>query len=279
MGADNTALKKSITKNIMRGSAELTYIKRDSAESTYFDNDNRDGVDDVILSEPVLRVLAQPSYNDGRKRASRVIKRVTICAAILLPIAFLMYILLDWYPSYQARLAEIRRVEQWRKEEAQHPFNYRAVIENNAVAFGLDPALVASIVLNESSYNPRAVSRLGALGLMQLMPETAKWVAGKLGEEYSEEKMYEPETNVRFGCWFLAYLNGKFDGDATKMAAAYHAGAGRVEEWLSNPEYATDGELVVIPYDDTSWYVEKVIKAYDVYTRHYYEVAANADGA
>lgn len=79
---------------------------------------------------------------------------------------------------------------------------------------------------------------------MQLMPDTAEWVAHKYKEDgagYSFDKLYDPETNIRYGTWYLGYLSRRFDGDATKIVCAYHAGQGNVDSWLKNPQYSADG--------------------------------------
>ena len=111
--------------------------------------------------------------------------------------------------TYLAHQEERRRLEAEAAERAQHPLYYADTITAYADAQELDPALVAAVILCESSYDPKAESRLGARGLMQLMPDTAEWVAHKLGEDgadYSFDNLYDPQTNIRFGTWYLGYL-------------------------------------------------------------------------
>ncbi|MEG0144431.1 MAG: lytic transglycosylase domain-containing protein, partial [Clostridia bacterium] len=117
------------------------------------------------------------------------------------------------------------------------------------------------------SFRPEAVSSAGAVGLMQIMPQTGKWVAEKLGEgDYQLQKLTDPETNIRYGCWYLNYLNGRFDEDMTKVTAAYHAGGGRVNEWLEDEANSKDGKkLSNIPSDVTRAYVKNVYAAYEKY--------------
>lgn len=140
----------------------------------------------------------------------------------------------------------------------------------------LTPALVAAVILCESSYDPKAESRLGARGLMQLMPDTAEWVAHKLGEDgadYSFDNLYDPQTNIRFGTWYLGYLSRRFNGDATKIVCAYHAGQGNVDSWLKNPQYSSDGvTLDVIPTQDTATYASRVLRARDIYRKYYFPI-------
>ena len=109
---------------------------------------------------------------------------------------------------------------------------------------------------------------------MQLMPDTAEWVAHKLGEDgadYSFDKLYDPQTNIRFGTWYLGYLSRRFDGDATKIVCAYHAGQGNVDSWLKNPQYSSDGvTLDIIPTKDTATYASRVLRARDIYRKYYF---------
>lgn len=109
---------------------------------------------------------------------------------------------------------------------------------------------------------------------MQLMEDTAQWVAHKLDEDgasYSFDLLYDPETNIRFGTWYLGYLSRRFDGDATKIICAYHAGQGNVDAWLRNPEYSRDGvTLDVIPTKDSAAYASRVLRARDIYRKYYF---------
>lgn len=178
--------------------------------------------------------------------------------------------------TYLAHQEERRRLEAEAAERAQHPLYYADTITTYADAQELDPALVAAVILCESSYDPKAESRLGARGLMQLMPDTAEWVAHKLGEDgadYSFDNLYDPQTNIRFGTWYLGYLSRRFNGDATKIVCAYHAGQGNVDSWLKNPQYSSDGvTLDVIPTQDTATYASRVLRARDIYRKYYFPI-------
>lgn len=178
--------------------------------------------------------------------------------------------------TYLAHQEERRRLEAEAAERAQHPLYYADTITAYADAQELDPALVAAVILCESSYDPKAESRLGARGLMQLMPDTAEWVAHKLGEDgadYSFDNLYDPQTNIHFGTWYLGYLSRRFNGDATKIVCAYHAGQGNVDSWLKNPQYSSDGvTLDVIPTQDTATYASRVLRARDIYRKYYFPI-------
>lgn len=158
----------------------------------------------------------------------------------------------------------------------QHPIKYRKLIETKAQKYGLQPAFVAAIILNESSYNPKATSSVGARGLMQCMDSTAQWIWDSIKPEgsYNFDLLYDETTNIEFGCWYLNYLSKLFRGDSILVAAAFHAGQGEIKNWLSNQKYSADG--VTIPWDKlpegpTKKYVSKVIKAYAVYQDLYRE--------
>lgn len=146
-------------------------------------------------------------------------------------------------------------------DEATYPLLYTEEISAYASEYGLEPARVAAVIFCESSFRPEAVSSVGARGLMQIMPETGEWIAEKLGEQatYTHDLLFDPDLNIRYGCWFLNYLQNRFGGDLVKETAAYHAGGTRVSEWLDNEEYSPDGvTLAYIPFDSTRKYVDKV---------------------
>jgi soluble lytic murein transglycosylase len=158
----------------------------------------------------------------------------------------------------------------------KHPFDYRELIEREAVKNNLNPAFVAALVLNESSFNPSAESSVGARGLMQMMEDTAQWVYEQIGagESYSFDLMYDAETNVRYACWYLSYLSGKFGGDPVLVAAAFHSGQTNVQNWLDNKAYSADQKTIALenmPDGNTKAYVEKVMKAFAAYRRLFYE--------
>ena len=164
-------------------------------------------------------------------------------------------------------------VEQYRLEKrmAEYPVAYVDEIRSGAEEFGLDPYFVIAVVRCESSFDADAVSHRGAIGLMQVMPDTGTWIAHKLGmdDTYSESTLYDPATNIRFGCWYLNFVSGRFDGREREMIAAYNAGHRTVENWLEDPAYAQDGALTVIPYDDAALYYERVTAARAAYVELY----------
>lgn len=155
----------------------------------------------------------------------------------------------------------------------RYPIKYQEQVERYSDQYGLDKYLVYSVIKCESSFKPEARSRVGARGLMQLMPATAQWFAeNKEKIEYSEELLYDPDYNIRLGCAYLKYLDKRFNGNTDNVLAAYNAGEGRVREWLSSTLYSADGEnLSDIPYPETKNYVERVKETYALYIQLYHE--------
>jgi soluble lytic murein transglycosylase len=152
-----------------------------------------------------------------------------------------------------------------------YPYQYRQTIEANAAIYGVDPLLVAAVIRVESKFNPDAVSRMGALGLMQIMPTTAEWIASQIGfTDFQEEMLLDPEINIRLGTWYLANLAKEFDGRTDVVIAAYNGGRGQVNRWLE--EGIWDGKYnnrANIPFPETRNFLFKVRTAYRQYQKLY----------
>ncbi len=161
---------------------------------------------------------------------------------------------------------------------------YRDLIEKYAREYGVRPAYLAAIILNESSYDPRAyVGSTGARGLMQLIPSAKTYVKGTAfdGREISDEDLYDPEINVCIGANYIRVLSDRYGGDPVLVACAYHAGPNNVDYWLYR--YSADHKTLSyseIPTQSTRDYARKVVDSYAIYCAHYYpDPAAGAAGA
>ena len=143
-----------------------------------------------------------------------------------------------------------------------YPYPDQELVELYAKANGVDSALVASVIMNESRFQNDARSPRGAIGLMQIMPETAQWIAVQLGDDnFSLEKLHEPETNIRYGVWYLAELQREFAGNNILALAAYNAGRGTVRDWIEEGDWPwTFHALDKIPYPETRSYVKNVLQ-------------------
>ncbi len=162
-----------------------------------------------------------------------------------------------------------------RRQELLYPLEYEQELLDAAQEFSIDPCLLAALVYCESSFDAEAVSGVGAVGLMQIMPETGEWLSGKieLAEPYTEASLLDARTNLRLGCWYLNYLHGRYDGQWQEALTAYIAGQGQVDKWLSDPELSADGRrLDVIPGRDVKEYAAKVMRTHEKYKTAYSDV-------
>lgn len=155
--------------------------------------------------------------------------------------------------------------------ETIYPIHYADLVEKYAEEYDVDPYLIVSIMKNESKFDPKAVSKKDAKGLMQIAPITGQWASEKLSiSNYSEDMLFDPELNIRIGTWYLNVLKNEFGDNVEVIVAGYNAGNGNVKKWLSNPEYSADGKtLDHIPFNETKIYQKKVLRDYKIYKKIY----------
>jgi len=156
-------------------------------------------------------------------------------------------------------------------KEAVMPYNYSNYIIKYSQKYDLDPVLVAAVIKTESNFKADAVSSKNAYGLMQITKETAHWAAGKMGlSDFTTDMLMDPETNIMIGCWYMNNLQKEF-GSTELVLAAYNAGRGNVESWLSDPAHSSDGKtLTDIPFKETENYIKKVEVYYKIYNFLYF---------
>lgn len=141
-----------------------------------------------------------------------------------------------------------------------YPAAYTAQLIALSEAHGLDPALVAAVVRCESRFKARTVSPRGAIGLMQIMPETAIWIAEQLEiPGFEVDRLTEPDLNLRLGTWYLRHLLDRF-ADRDDALTAYNAGPSNAEDWIA-------GTGTVFP--ETRAYVERVSRSLPVYRLYF----------
>ncbi len=143
----------------------------------------------------------------------------------------------------------------------RYPLRYETIVRAHARNYSLDPALLAAVIYQESKFNASAVSSSGAIGLMQLLPDTARGIALRTGgTRFRVEDLYNPDINVRYGCWYLRHLLRKYGDEGTALAA-YNAGQSNVDRWLR--------EHTGIRFAETRHYVKRVEQLKAVYRRSY----------
>ncbi len=144
-----------------------------------------------------------------------------------------------------------------------YPLRYEAIIRQASEENDLDPAFVAGVIYTESRFRPDAESQSGAYGLMQLLPESARFIQRKSGIEGDYR---DPEVNIRLGTWFLGHLEDRYNGDERLMLAAYNSGEGSVDAWISGKNFDIVKD---IPYKETREYVDRALEAQETYQELY----------
>lgn len=171
-------------------------------------------------------------------------------------------------PSYFAVDIPMLPREYW---EALFPRPYWPDLKRYSIANGLDPYLVASLIRQESEFNPVAVSRANAVGLMQLLPKTGKTVAHQVSlKRYNASQLYTPAVNLELGTRYFRGMVDRFGGSFEEALAAYNAGSDRVEEWMGQGTYRDSAEFVEsIPFTETREYVQAILRNAAVYRQLY----------
>ncbi len=128
-------------------------------------------------------------------------------------------------------------------EKRKYPLRYPDEIRVASAEFDLDPYLITALIHRESSFRAEVVSSAGAVGLMQVMPETGAWIAKNLNiTDYDEKKLSEPAYNTRLGCWYIRFLIDRYDGQVVEALTAYNQGHGTVDGWLADDSISSDGK-------------------------------------
>ena len=136
---------------------------------------------------------------------------------------------------------------------------YLSSVIEYSYEYGVAPELVLAVIKAESNFKADAISEKGAVGLMQIMPSTASYIAQKVG--YScEIDLKNPDCNIALGCAYLSYLQTRFE-DKDVCICAYNAGEGKVSKWLSDKKFSKNGKtLDKVGYSQTRYYLKKVLK-------------------
>jgi soluble lytic murein transglycosylase len=196
---------------------------------------------------------------------ARILRKKRTYAIILICFLLVLFYTSDW-------------LGRW-----MYPIRYEETIHHAAELENVDPYLISAIIRVESNYEPDKVSKKGALGLMQIMPGTAEWVANSAGYESSiVHLLHEPELNIDIGTKYVRILLNQFadvlgqrelrDDQIAIIAAAYNAGPGKVSTWLQNGDWTgAYADSSLIPYGETRHFVQRVQYYYKKYEQYYSE--------
>ena len=159
------------------------------------------------------------------------------------------------------------KIEHW-----EYPQRFTEYVEYYAGKYGIDPMILYAFIRTESNFDPNADSDAGARGLMQITEVTFDWIKMKIApkESLTFDDLYDPETNIRFGSYFVSYCLDRYSGHLATAAAAYHSGVGTVDGLLGQEAYSTDGvTLDHYPYPQMRLYVKKITESYQHYSEIY----------
>lgn len=180
------------------------------------------------------------------------------------------------YPGYVGEAGDLLPPEVWR---ILYPLEFGDLLRAKAGEEGLDPALVAAIICQESTFDAGAVSRAGARGLMQVIPATGRLLARDLGLPFRRTALHNPETSLDFGTRYLRQMLDRFGGREERALAAYNAGPHRVDAWTAaRPDIPAEEFIESIPFTETRNYVMIILGAREQYRRLYSLTTAVASG-
>lgn len=207
------------------------------------------------MKETAREMQNETSFSTDGSRAPASVKKTKKWVRILpLLLAFLFLFLV---------LRPIRRVQMW-----LYPLRYTEEINAACDTFHVPRARVYAVIKTESNFDPQARSHKGAVGLMQLMPQTYTWICELQGILPEEQVPTDPQKNIFAGVFYLSRLYERYQNWDT-VSAAYNAGSGNVSLWLENEDYTENGVLTQIPFAETEKYVKKVRRAEQMYLRLY----------
>lgn len=146
-----------------------------------------------------------------------------------------------------------------------YPVKHVSLIAENSERFGVDPYLITAVIYVESGFEEESLSNAGAVGLMQIMPETATWISKKTGKNIEAGALKQPDNNIAFGTWYYSWLYKKYKSE-TLALAAYNSGHKNIDLWRDKGGVITDEDFVRdIPFKETKDYVIKVQKVKERY--------------
>ena len=178
------------------------------------------------------------------------------------------------YKNFKTKLREKDLTKNFWKNF--YPLAYAKAIHLNAKIFNIDPYFVKGLIRQESLFNSQVQSRAGAIGLMQIMPETGRvlYANSKKSEPFNTTILFNPETNIQLGIQYIDQLNKRFKKNRTHILISYNAGPHNLKKWLKRFRHLQDPDVFIesIPYPETRKYVKKVLRNYGIYQSLYSKI-------
>jgi len=185
-------------------------------------------------------------------------KRLLILVTVIMLIAIILFI----FRIFGVQKVALKNI---------YPLSYSEYVEKYAKEYDIDPFLIYAIIKAESNFKKDVESKSGAVGLMQVMNDTAEDIAKELGIEYNDkEQLHEPDINIQIGVAYFSILLKRYDDNVSLALAAYNAGLGNVDSWIRDGIIKADGsDLENVPFSETNSYVRKILRDYDIYKEIY----------
>ena len=208
----------------------------------------------------------------SKKKKSSAGDWIAVTLGIAVAIAVLLLTIFLLKRGVREGLEEVKqKTEEYVPQGFTYPTDYEEYVIKYCKEYHTDPVLVFSVINTESSFHPDATSDVGARGLMQLMEDAYDWVKFRLDDDSeSFDDMYDPETNIKYGTYYLSFLMERYDNSIDLAAAAYHCGMGQVDSWLEDGTISAekfDVKDIPAENDQTSHYVNKINDAYSAYKK------------
>ncbi|MEW5706136.1 MAG: lytic transglycosylase domain-containing protein [Actinomycetota bacterium] len=180
-------------------------------------------------------------------------------AKLLLSIIILTLVAIVWY--------QLSYSDKW--ERLKYPLEFKAEIASASQKYSIDPYLIAAIIYVESKFNPISESRAGAVGLMQIMPNTGIWISKKRGTEFYPADLKDPGVNIDMGTWYFNYLKHRYGSEKLALAA-YNSGYKNVDRWMEESQSSNVDDIIEsIPYKETRDFIMRVEKVREIYAKLY----------
>jgi soluble lytic murein transglycosylase len=251
-----------------------------------------DEAKEVLSAHPSYKKTLELMSLEMRKEAAQELSslqdRIPKKSGMLLGLSKAFFELGDYYHSL---LLVLRNYENYLESPdggasgdvwlLAYPQGYWESVLSYSRKYGQDPYFIAAVIRAESQFSPEALSPAGARGVMQVMPATGEKVARLIPlPGFIPARLFEPDTAINIGAWYIGSLMKRFKGDPLLVAAAYNAGPEAVQAWISKNGYHGEGDVFVesIPYYETRGYVKKVLRNYAEYRRIYGKAPAIAPG-
>ena len=175
--------------------------------------------------------------------------------------------IMQLYKDFKTKIKEKELTDNfWRNF---YPLAYAETIRDSAKNYDVDPYFVKGLIRQESLFDAQVQSRAGAIGLMQIMPETGRllYANSKIDGPYSTDILFDPETNIQLGTQYISQLNRKFNENGAHILISYNAGPHMLKKWLKRFSHLNDPDVFIesIPYPETRKYVKKVLRNYGIY--------------